>query len=126
MVLLYFQEVSILNTQKPLVIDLLDNGEYQSLLRGEPKTCGMRSGRVYLRPGGDCGEHSTGQREELLVFLSGNGQAEIEGELLDVGAGKVVYIPHGAAHNIKNNSDTEALSYIYCVAPVGQTGEKNK
>jgi mannose-6-phosphate isomerase-like protein (cupin superfamily) len=108
-----------LGTQKPLVIDLLDNSEYQSLLRGEPKTCGMRSGRVFLKPGEECGEHSTGAREELLVFLSGNGQAEIEGELLDVGAGKVVYIPPETTHNIRNNSDAEPLSYIYCVAPAG-------
>jgi len=113
-----------MDLRKALVIDLLDSGEYQSLLRGEPKTCGMRSGRVFLKPGEDCGEHSTGQKEELLVFLSGSGQAEIEGELLDVGAGKVVYIPPETTHNIKNNSDTQALSYIYCVAPAGQTGEK--
>ena len=105
-----------MDTQKPLVIDLLDNGEYQSLLRGEPRTCGMRSGRVFLKPGEDCGEHSTGQREELLVFLSGSGQAEIEEETLDVCAGIFVYIPPETTHNIKNNSDTEALSYIYCVA----------
>jgi len=114
-----------LDVRKPLVIDLLDNGRYQSLLRGEPKTFGMRSGRVFLKPGEDCGQHSTGQREELLVFLSGNGQADIEGKLLDVGAGKIAYIPPRTVHNIKNNSDTEALSYIYCVGPVGQTGEKS-
>lgn len=123
----YFQEVSILDTQKPLVIDLLDSGEYQSLLRGEPKTCGMRSGRVFLKPGEDCGEHSTGTREELLVFLGGSGQAEIVGELLEVGAGKVVYIPPETTHNIKNNSETnQPLSYIYCVAPAGQSGEKEE
>ena len=45
--------------------------------------------------------------------------AEIKGDLLDVGAGKVVYIPPETTHNIKNNSDAEALSYIYCVAPAG-------
>ena len=107
-----------MGTQKPLVIDLLDSGEYQSLLRGEPKTCGMRAGRVFLTPGEECGEHTTGVREELLVFLSGNGQAEIEMELLKVGAGKVVYIPPETTHNIKNSSETnQPLSYIYCVAP---------
>ena len=82
-----------MDLQKPLIIDLLDNGQYQSLLQGQPKTCGMRSGRVYLAPGEDCSEHSTGQREEMLVFLAGNGQAQIEGRLFEVGAGKVVYIP---------------------------------
>jgi len=113
-----------LGTQKPLVIDLLDNGEYQSLLRGEPKTYGMRAGRVFLKPGEECGEHTTGTREELLIFLSGKGQAEIEGDILDVAAGKVAYIPPETKHNIKNNSETEALSYIYCVAPAGRAGEK--
>ena len=114
-----------MGTQKPLVIDLLDSGEYQSLLRGEPKTCGMRAGRVFLSPGEECGEHTTGTREELLVFLSGNGRAEIEGDIMDVGLGKVVYIPPETTHNIKNNSKTEALSYIYCVAPAGEIKGKS-
>ena len=114
-----------MRTKKPLVIDLLDNGQYQSLLRGEPKTCGMRAGRVFLPPGQECGEHTTGTREELLVFIWGNGQAEIEGDILDVAAGKVVYIPPETTHNIKNDSDTtQPLTYIYCVAPAGGAGEK--
>ena len=113
-----------MDLQKALVIDLLDNGQYQSLLRGGPKTCGMRCGRVFLKPGEDCGEHSTRGMEELLVVLSGNGQADIEGKFLDFGEGKIIHIPPQTIHNIKNNSDTQALSYIYCVAPVGQAGEK--
>lgn len=114
-------------SEKVLVIDLNDKCEYQRLLGGKPQTCGMRSGRVYLQPGEDCGQHSTNSREELLVFLSGRGQLLVDGEgSLEVGEGRVSYIPPHTVHNIKNTG-SEPLIYIYCVAGVsGQLGEKNQ
>ncbi|MCK4752223.1 MAG: cupin domain-containing protein [Planctomycetes bacterium] len=105
-------------SNKVMVIDLNQSGEYQRLLGGEPQTCGMRSGRVYLKAGESCGEHSTGEREEILVFLSGKGLLLIGGEdSFEVGAGKVSYIPPDTIHDVKNTGD-EALVYIYCVSPV--------
>ena len=104
---------------KVLVIDLTDKLEYQPLLTGVPQTSGMRSGRVYLKPDEECGQHSTKAHEETLVFLSGKGTALI-GEMetaFEVGKGKVCYIPPHTLHNIRNTSD-EPLVYIYCVAPV--------
>ena len=59
------------DSEKVLVIDLDKTCDNQKLLDGEPRTRGMRSGRVYLEPGRACGQHSTKDREELLVFLSG-------------------------------------------------------
>ena len=100
---------------KALVIDLTDNPEYQPLLTGKPQTCGMRSGRVYLKPGEECGQHSTKAHEEMLVFLSGKGTALI-GEketAFEVGQGKVCYIPPHTLHNIKNTGDTACL-YLLC------------
>jgi mannose-6-phosphate isomerase-like protein (cupin superfamily) len=104
---------------KALVIGLTDTPEYQPLLGGKPQTSGMRSGRVYLKPGEDCGQHSTKAYEEMLVFLSGKGTALIgeEETVFEVGQGKVCYIPPQTVHNIKNTG-TEPLIYIYCVAPV--------
>ena len=104
------------------VTDLADGTEYQSLLK-PPKTHGIHSGRVYLKPGADCGEHSTGDREEMLVFLSGRGQAVIgDNKVLEVGQGKILYIPPQTLHNIKNTSN-QPLSYIFCVVPVISDGE---
>jgi mannose-6-phosphate isomerase-like protein (cupin superfamily) len=105
--------------KKVSIIDLDGSGDYQKLLGGEPQTCGMRSGRVYLQPGETCGRHSTKDYEEMLVFLSGRGMALIGEEENEhpVGKGKVSYIPPHTIHNIKN-SGTEPLIYIYCVAPV--------
>ncbi len=112
------------SSQKVLVIDLSKAHENQKLLDGRPKTMGMRSGRVYLQPGRACGQHSTNDREELLVFLSGQGELLIAGqERFDVGAGKVSYIPPRTPHDVKNTGD-EPLVYVYCVAPVGSAEGK--
>ena len=55
------------------IIELSNKPEYQPLLEGVPQTCGMRSGRVYLAPGETCGQHSTEDHEEMLIFLFGKG-----------------------------------------------------
>ena len=104
--------------EKVLIIDLNEDPENQRLLAGEPQTCGMRSGRVYLAPGKSCGQHSTKDREELLVFLSGRGELLIgEDNRYQVGQGKVTYIPPQTAHDVSNTGD-EPLIYVYCVTPV--------
>lgn len=103
-------------SEKVLVIDLNDNCEYQKLLDGEPQTYGMRSGRVYLAPGKSCGQHSTRENEELLVFLGGQGELLIgEKQYLRVARGKVAYIPPQTLHDVRNTG-AEPLIYIYCVA----------
>jgi mannose-6-phosphate isomerase-like protein (cupin superfamily) len=112
---------------KALVIDLADAPEYQPLLKGVPQTSGMRSGRVYLKPGETCGQHSTKAHEETLVFLSGKGVALIgeQENAFEVGQGKICYIPPNTLHNIKNTGDLP-LVYIYCVAPVSAAVEDHE
>ena len=106
--------------EKAFAIELNQEPEYQKLLDGRPQTCGMRSGRVYLAAGEACGQHSTKQHEELLVFLAGRGEVMIgDNDRLSVGAGKVAYIPPNTLHDVKNTS-TEPLAYIYCVAPAAE------
>lgn len=105
-------------SKKVLVIDLNTNPENQKLLAGQPQTCGMRSGRVYLAPEKACGRHSTKDREELLVFLSGRGELQIGEEgRFEVEQGKISYIPPNTIHDVKNTG-SEPLVYVYCVAPV--------
>ena len=107
------------SSEKVLIMDLNKKPEYQELLEGKPQTCGMRSGRVYVKPGRTCGRHSTEQHEEVLVFLSGQGLLLIgEQDSHQVGEGKVSYIPPHTLHDVKNTG-TEPLIYIYCVAPAG-------
>jgi len=108
-----------ISSERVQVIDLSKEAEYQQLLTGAPQTRGMRSGRVYLQPGESIGQHSTKDHEELLVFLSGKGVALIGDppRRIEIGQGKVAYIPPHTTHNMKNIG-TEPFVYIYCVAPV--------
>jgi len=109
---------------KPFVELLNEKPQHQPLLTGIPQTSGMRSGKVNLLPGADCGQHSTEANEEMLVFLSGKGRAVIgDSKTLEVGIGKITYIPPYTVHNIINDSN-EPLCYIYCVAPVNGKGEQ--
>jgi len=102
---------------KPFVHELEDPCDYHMLLTGTPQTCGMRSGRVRLSPGQSIGQHSTKGNEELLVFLSGSGIAQIgQDTRLPVGVGKVAYIPPQTSHDIVNTG-TGPLVYVFCVAP---------
>ena len=76
------------------VVELNDKPEYQRLLAGAPQTHGIKVGRVHLACGCDCGLHNTENKEEVLVFLSGSGQALIEDNApLEIGQGKIAYIP---------------------------------
>jgi mannose-6-phosphate isomerase-like protein (cupin superfamily) len=112
------------SSEKVLVIELSKSRENQKLLDGRPQTHGMRSGRVYLQPGQACGEHSTKDREEVLVFLSGRGELFIAGkERFNVGEGTISYIPPQTIHDVRNTGDGP-LMYVYCVTPVCGTGEK--
>ena len=104
--------------KQAFVVELNKESGFQRLLPGTPDTHGMKSGRVYLAPGDECGLHSTLNKEEQLVFLSGSGTAIVEpNQSFEVGKGKVAYIPPQTEHNIKNTG-SEPLIYIYCVAPV--------
>jgi len=107
-------------SQKVLVIELNELPEYQRILEGRPKTRGMHSGRVFLQPGQACGRHSTEQKEEVLIFLSGQGKLLIgEKEAFQVGQGKVSYIPPHTVHDVENTG-TDPLIYIYCVVPASE------
>jgi len=114
------------SAKKVQVVTLSEGAESQKLLAGQPQTCGMRSGRVYLKPAQSCGRHSTKDREELLIFLSGRGVALIgrASQPYEIGQGTVCYIPPHTIHDIKNTGSAP-LIYIYCVAPAGTKPEKS-
>ncbi len=109
-----------MTTPIPEFIPLVTSTGYQSLLNGRPRTCGMRSGHVSLKPGESCGVHSTGAHEETLVFLEGAGAAQVQGKddvLVSVGA--VLYVPPHTEHNLIGGA--AGLRYVYVVSPVLQT-----
>jgi len=108
-------------TRQPYVIDWTSGKPYLPLLEGPPATCGMRSGRVELRQGEEIGEHSTGNHEEVLVVIEGQGEVILEGQSpLAIRGGQEAYVPPRTRHNVRNTACL-LLRYIYVVAPVAPT-----
>jgi mannose-6-phosphate isomerase-like protein (cupin superfamily) len=103
---------------KAIVIELNNAEDYQPLLEGVPQTAGMRSGRMFLKPGQHCERHSTEAHEEMLIFLAGSGRVLLDGGVvLDVSRGRIAYIPPYLTHEV-HNTGSVPLVYIYCVSPI--------
>ena len=90
--------------------------KYAELLSGPPESVSMQSGFVELLPGESVGSHSTGDREEMVVTISGKGEVTSPGmDPLPMHPGCVVYNPPQTVHNVVNSGDCP-LRYIYIVA----------
>ena len=109
-----------LSRLSPFRVPFSAGDDYQLLLDGPPQTRGMRCGRVVLKPGETAGEHTTGQYEEVLVILEGQGELWFK-DLPSLAAGKgyLLYVPPQAVHDVRNTGTGE-LRYLYIVAPVGE------
>jgi mannose-6-phosphate isomerase-like protein (cupin superfamily) len=93
------------------------NGEYLELLTPGQQSVSMRSGVVTLQPGEAVGWHSTGAREELVIVLSGRGEARGRaGAPTPMHAGAALYVPPEHEHDIVNTG-ADVLRYVYVVAP---------
>lgn len=104
--------------REPLTFSLECAGGDCVLLKGAPQTSGMRGGSVKLKPGESVGWHSTGENEEALTILQGNGVAKIDGRAdVPLRERMLAYIPPDTRHNV-TNTGSEVLEYVWVVAPV--------
>jgi len=111
--------ITLLNGQaKPhaKVIALAGQAKEQPLLGGPPETVSVRSGFITLQPQQSVGKHSTGQHEEVLVVLEGEGKMLFDdGTVLAIAANHVLYCPPETAHDVLNTGKG-SLRYVYIVA----------
>jgi quercetin dioxygenase-like cupin family protein len=71
-----------------------------------------------LAPGQDIGSHTTGDHEEMIVILEGEGELEAAGMgRQKIASGQVAYNPPQTSHNVFNTG-TDNLRYIYIVVKV--------
>ncbi len=102
-------------TPKVVSIDVPGKSDLP-LLSGSPGTVTIRSGRVILPPGKSVGRHSTGDNEEVLVILAGQGEMRITGgTTLKLSKSVIAYCPPRTEHDVFNTG-TDALRYVYVVA----------
>ncbi|MDO8620240.1 MAG: cupin domain-containing protein [bacterium] len=69
-----------------------------------------------ISKGGEVGEETHRFTEQTLFFLSGTGEAELNGKKFAVVAGDVVVVVPGAKHNFRNTG-TEPLKLYTVYAP---------
>ena len=110
---------------EPFVITLDAKAGYKPLLTGKPQTAGMKSGFVSVQPGESCGEHTTGNHEEVLVIIEGEGRLVLAGKnYLEISGGHAAYVPPNTFHDVRNMGGTP-LKYVYVVVPVTTAEESN-
>ena len=100
----------------PFILRLSQSEKVTAIL-DSTKSVRLRSGFVTLQPGENVGSHNTGQHEELLVIL--NGEGEVDAQVLgkkEISKGMVVYIPPSNQHNVFCGGSSP-LQYIYIVTP---------
>ena len=105
----------------PKRIKLLGEEKYTRLFSTKNKdTVSIRSGCVILRENESIGEHSTEEREEVIIALRGSGELYIKGsEKLKIEEDVALYIPPGTIHDVKNTGKG-ILRYIYVSSPVSK------
>ena len=70
--------------------------------------------KTILHPTKETTGHLHKGQEEVYHFINGEGQIRINETVWFVGPGDTVLIPDGAFHQVKNDSETEDLTFI-CV-----------
>ena len=99
------------------VVPLEGTEKYTRLLKENIDTLRLKSGYVILQPGESVGEHSTENKEEIIIILEGEAEVIVEGNRPAIVKGKnAIYVPPQKVHNIKNIGQKQ-LKYVFIVSP---------
>ena len=78
-----------------------------------------------IPPGEDIGEE-THEADQTTFFVSGEGQAKLDGKGTKVSANHLLVIPKGTKHNIINNGDEPLKLFSVYAPPAEDPGVSNK
>lgn len=65
-----------------------------------------------LEENGRVGQHVQQEHDEIVVGLTGHGEARVDGKPLPFGPGAVVYLPLGSALELVNEAPDRELRYL--------------
>jgi mannose-6-phosphate isomerase-like protein (cupin superfamily) len=69
-----------------------------------------------IPPGGEIGEEVHPDTDQVLLFVDGRGEAQLDGQSSGVGANDLVFVRAGTRHNFVNDGD-QPLRLITIYAP---------
>jgi mannose-6-phosphate isomerase-like protein (cupin superfamily) len=58
-----------------------------------------------IPPGGEIGEETHPQVDQILLFVEGGGEAVLDGESSPVAENSLVFVPAGTRHNFRNTGE---------------------
>jgi mannose-6-phosphate isomerase-like protein (cupin superfamily) len=64
-----------------------------------------------IPPGGEIGEETHEENDQILTFVSGTGEAQVDGEKKAVNPGDLVVVPAGVRHNFLNTGPNPLVLY---------------
>ena len=98
--------------------DILERTRSNTFFR-EVLTTGAHSQIVVMSvaAGGEIGLETHADVDQVLVFVSGDGLAILDGEQSRVSAGRMVCVPAGTEHNILNTGRTDLKLYTIYAPP---------
>ena len=64
-----------------------------------------------IPPGGEIGEETHPDTDQILTFVSGIGEAVLAGESAEVAQGDLVVVPAGTKHNFRNTGVNPLVLY---------------
>jgi mannose-6-phosphate isomerase-like protein (cupin superfamily) len=106
----------------PFFITLSSTKRFKRLIGNSRKPSGLSSGLVRLKPKESAGEHSTKDREEIIIILKGKARVRYgrRGRFI-LREKSLVYFPCRTRHNVENVG-SRALEYTYITARVAAMG----
>jgi len=104
-------------TQSSTRIDFLEAARKNEAFRREVLT-GEHEQVVVMTipPGGEIGEEVHPDTDQVLAFVDGHGEAQLDGETSRVGANDLVFVRAGTRHNFTNTGEVP-LRLITVYAP---------
>jgi mannose-6-phosphate isomerase-like protein (cupin superfamily) len=75
-----------------------------------------------LRGGEEIGSEVHEDRDQVLVFIAGEGEADLAERTTRVGPGRLVLVAAGTRHNIRNTGSTDLKLYTIYAPPEHEPG----
>lgn len=70
-----------------------------------------------IPPGGEIGEETHDDVDQMLTFVAGSGEAILDGTSTPVGPEDLVFVPAGTRHNFRNTGDEDLKLYTVYSPP---------
>lgn len=98
-------------------VDILEAASKNEAFRREVLTGSHEQVVVMtIPPGGEIGEEVHPDTDQVLVFIDGRGEAQLDGHSSQVGPNDLVFVRAGTLHNFLNSGD-DPLRLITVYAP---------